>query len=136
MIIRPGWIRINFNYFIIEETFQYIVQAMDMMASHGWRLLPNYQFESTSAIWRYQSREVAVAASLDEFDVNSESVEHAGQQAIYLQETLLAAKQEMLRARNNESTYELEFTAEYEAVRWFTLPLEVVQPSGQAANLH
>ncbi len=134
MIIRPGWIRINFNYFISEDTFQYIVQAIDMVASHGWRLLPYYKFEATSAIWRFQDREVAVATSLDDFDVNSESVVHARQQTISLQETLLAAKQEMLRERTGERTYELQFPAEFEAVRWFTLPQEIGQLNDRNAK--
>ena len=29
--IKPGWVRVNFNYFIDEATFQYIVDAV-----HHW----------------------------------------------------------------------------------------------------
>ena len=37
--IKPGWVRINFNYFISEAVFDYIVDAVDLVAEHGWRLL-------------------------------------------------------------------------------------------------
>jgi hypothetical protein len=30
--IKPGWVRVSFNYFISEATFDYIVQAVDLVA--------------------------------------------------------------------------------------------------------
>ena len=43
--IKPGWVRVSFNYFISEETFSYIVEAVDLVATHGWLLLPEYRFD-------------------------------------------------------------------------------------------
>ena len=37
--IKPGWVRVNFNYFISEAVFEYILDAVDLVASDGWRLL-------------------------------------------------------------------------------------------------
>ena len=42
--IKPGWVRVNFNYFISEAVFQYIVGAVDLVAAEGWKLLPYYRF--------------------------------------------------------------------------------------------
>lgn len=134
MIIRPGWVRINFNYFISEEVFQYIVQAIDMVATHGWRMLPYYKFEESSAIWRFQNQEVALAASLDQFDASGEAVAGIDRQPMPLQGSLLAAKQEMLREHNEESVYQLQFPAELETLRWFVLPQEIAQLNGSAAG--
>ncbi|MGI9286235.1 MAG: aminotransferase class V-fold PLP-dependent enzyme [Pseudomonadales bacterium] len=125
MIIRPGWVRVNFNYFISEETFQYIVQAIDMVASHGWRLLPYYKFDESSAIWRFQEQEPAVVASLTQFNVEEQNSETYEKQHISLQQTLLAAKQEMLTERASETSYALQFPTEFESLRWFTLPQEI-----------
>ena len=36
--IKPGWVRVNFNYFISEPVFQYIVDAVRLVARDGWRL--------------------------------------------------------------------------------------------------
>ncbi len=134
MIIRPGWVRINFNYFISEEVFQYIVQAIDMVATHGWRMLPYYKFEESSAIWRFQNQEVALAASLDQFDASGEAVAGIDRQPMPLQGSLLAAKQEMLREHNEESVYQLQFPAELETLRWFVLPQEIAQLNGSTAG--
>ena len=43
--IKPGWIRVNFNYFISEAVFSFILDAVDLVAREGWRLLPEYAFE-------------------------------------------------------------------------------------------
>ena len=41
--IKPGWVRINFNYFISyfisEPVFTYLVEAVRLVARDGWRLL-------------------------------------------------------------------------------------------------
>jgi selenocysteine lyase/cysteine desulfurase len=51
--IKPGWIRVNFNYFISEAVFQFILDAVDLVASDGWRLIPEYRFEPATGLWRH-----------------------------------------------------------------------------------
>src|SRR5262249_1830200 len=53
--IRPGWVRVNFNYFISEAVFDYIVKAVSMIASDGWRLLPDYRFDVRNGRWLHRS---------------------------------------------------------------------------------
>ena len=53
-VIKPGWVRVNFNYFIDEKEFKYIVEAVNLIAEHGWRLLPHYRFEPATALWRHR----------------------------------------------------------------------------------
>ena len=43
--IKPGWVRVNFNYFISEPVFEFILGAVELVATDGWRLLPHYRFE-------------------------------------------------------------------------------------------
>jgi hypothetical protein len=52
--IKPGWVRVNFNYFISEPVFTYIVDAVHMIAEYGWRLLPDYVFEPATGLWRHR----------------------------------------------------------------------------------
>ena len=33
--IKPGWVRINFNYFISETVFDYLIDATELIADHG-----------------------------------------------------------------------------------------------------
>jgi selenocysteine lyase/cysteine desulfurase len=51
--IKPGWVRINFNYFISELVFGYIVEAVRLVARDGWRLLEDYRFSPESGLWRH-----------------------------------------------------------------------------------
>ncbi len=49
--IKPGWVRINFNYFISETVFDYIVEAVRLVARDGWRMLGEYRFDVARGIW-------------------------------------------------------------------------------------
>ena len=46
--------RVNFNYFISERVFDYIVEAVRLVARDGWRLLPDYRFDAESGLWRHR----------------------------------------------------------------------------------
>ena len=60
--------RIGFNYFLDEETFDYVVRAVELTAEGAAALLPWYRFDPTSGLWRH--RDAAVAAPMSLHDVN------------------------------------------------------------------
>lgn len=51
--IKPGWTRINFNYFISEEEFEFLLDAVEFVAEYGDRFLPFYAFDWHSGAWRH-----------------------------------------------------------------------------------
>lgn len=53
--IKPGWVRVNVNYFISETVFRYIVDAVDLVGSYGWLFLPDYRFDPTTGLWAHTS---------------------------------------------------------------------------------
>jgi len=53
--IKPGWVRISFNYFISEAVHRYIVEAVHLVATHGHKLLPDYRFEPRTGLWRHRA---------------------------------------------------------------------------------
>jgi selenocysteine lyase/cysteine desulfurase len=57
--LKPGWVRLNFNYFLDEETFTYLLEAVHLIARDGWRLLPDYAFDADTGIWRHRSHAAA-----------------------------------------------------------------------------
>ena len=65
--IKPGWVRVNFNYFISDEVFGFILDAVELLAEDGWRLLPHYDFCPRTGIWRH--REARPGRSLSLADV-------------------------------------------------------------------
>ncbi len=52
--IRPGWVRVSFNYFISDACFRYIVDAVHLVATDGWKLLPDYRFDPATGLWRHK----------------------------------------------------------------------------------
>ena len=53
--IKPGWVRVNFNYFLSETQFQFILDAIHLIANDGWRLLPHYRFDPDTGEWRHRA---------------------------------------------------------------------------------
>ncbi|SCF16558.1 Selenocysteine lyase/Cysteine desulfurase [Micromonospora haikouensis] len=52
--IKPGWARITSNYFISDVVADYLVDAVDLIARHGHRLLTDYRFDVGSGLWRHR----------------------------------------------------------------------------------
>ena len=51
--IKPGWVRLSFNYFISDTVAGFLVEAVDLLARHGHRLLGEYAFDPRSGHWRH-----------------------------------------------------------------------------------
>ena len=64
--IKPGWVRVNFNYFISEAMFRFILEAVALVAAEGWKLLPQYRFDPASGLWRHRGGLVEPPLSLDD----------------------------------------------------------------------
>jgi len=44
-LLRIGFTRVNFNFFISLEEVDYIIDAIEFIATYGWMLLPHYKFD-------------------------------------------------------------------------------------------
>jgi selenocysteine lyase/cysteine desulfurase len=66
--IKPGWVRVGFNYFLDEATFDYVVEAVKLVGEGAASLLPWYHFEPATGLWRHR-RDVS-AAPMSLSDVN------------------------------------------------------------------
>jgi selenocysteine lyase/cysteine desulfurase len=51
--VKPGWTRINFNYFISDTVADYLIDAIDLIATNGHRLLADYRFDPHTGLWRH-----------------------------------------------------------------------------------
>ncbi|GAV08026.1 hypothetical protein RvY_17784 [Ramazzottius varieornatus] len=52
-VLRPGFVRVNFPYFFTDDEVKFVCEGIKMVASHGWRLLPQYQLNPETAEWRH-----------------------------------------------------------------------------------
>ncbi|HRN29984.1 MAG TPA: aminotransferase class V-fold PLP-dependent enzyme, partial [Terrimesophilobacter sp.] len=53
--IKPGWVRVNFNYFVDDDAFEYIVNAVALVAEYGERMLSQYHFDPLTGLWKHRS---------------------------------------------------------------------------------
>ncbi|MFK7929428.1 MAG: aminotransferase class V-fold PLP-dependent enzyme [Myxococcota bacterium] len=131
--LRPGWVRVNFNYFIDETTFDFIVQAVHFIAKHGWRFLPDYTFDMDSGQWTHRDGKGPTRTSLREVSYRRGHMEypsrHAKEPAWMVERYLEQAAElrEQLIAKYPSMTPPTELrNASVEALRWFLLPEEVL----------
>ncbi|MEP0203918.1 MAG: aminotransferase class V-fold PLP-dependent enzyme [Halioglobus sp.] len=125
-LLRPGWVRLNFNYFISEGEFEYLLEALETIAEHGWRLLPLYQYDEASGVWRYQSAQAPSQVSLlDCLAGNPDAAMVSTLADSEYPDIADAAKTELLLTRSIGTVKDPKLGADAEALRWFVLPSEV-----------
>jgi len=128
--IKPGWVRVNFNYFIDDETFDYIVDAVTMIASHGTSLLGEYDFEPESGIWHHRNGTRGPSMSLDEisYDTGRMLFENRRRsEPVDLARQLVSAD-ELFHAGADHGvphTMAPETNADFETLRWFPYAVDV-----------
>jgi selenocysteine lyase/cysteine desulfurase len=124
--IKPGWARINFNYFISAAVFDFLVEAVDLVATSGHRLLRDYVFDPRSGHWRNRRAPAVPPASFDQLLDPTPAPGFAGEDVLprYLDQarTLLAGRPDRLRDQPSGLPDELE------ALREFHLPAECLRP--------
>ena len=123
--IKPGWVRINFNYFISEPVFRYLVQAVHLTAEFGHRLLPLYTFDASSGLWQHRIGPVEPPLRLNQlryddlgrltYPVHDDRAPESA-----LTEYLAAAEELMLSLDEPDFLESVPGgTADFEQLRWF-----------------
>jgi hypothetical protein len=127
-VIKPGWVRVNFNYFIPEEEFAYILEAVHMVADQGWRLLPQYRYEPETALWRHRDGLPQPPTSLADVDFESGRRPAAPLTApIDALPGYLAEAKDILAREPVSGAEAPELGSEVERLRWFPNPTEFDQ---------
>ena len=131
--VKPGWVRVNFNYFLSEEVFEYLLGAVDLVAREGWKLLPHYRFEPTSGEWHHRDGWSEPAMRLSDLGYRSGKLEyrsrHATEPQWVLPGYLDEAKKIIADAAQEVASGEVKdppLNDDFEHLRWFWLPSEVV----------
>ncbi|HSM01270.1 MAG TPA: aminotransferase class V-fold PLP-dependent enzyme [Acidimicrobiia bacterium] len=127
-VIRPGWVRVNFNYFISEDTFQFILDAVHFVADEGWRLLPRYRYDYSSGLWTHLDRDAHPPMSLDDLAIGPDGYSHPDRRRFEPESRLTDYLEEATKIAAEAGPIEvpeIERTSDFESLRWFTLPSEV-----------
>ncbi|MEN8007375.1 MAG: aminotransferase class V-fold PLP-dependent enzyme [Candidatus Krumholzibacteriota bacterium] len=140
--IKPGWVRVNFNYFISDTVFRFIIDAVVFIAREGWRLLPHYDFDAVTGIWRHRGGVTGAGLSLDDITYCSGKMQYRSHHhtepesafAEYLEDAERIvmdmadlAGQSGLPGGIAAEAAQVKLDDELEPLRWFPLPGEGVE---------
>ncbi|MCA9607185.1 MAG: aminotransferase class V-fold PLP-dependent enzyme, partial [Myxococcales bacterium] len=79
--IKPGWVRVNFNYFIGEPSFQFVLDAVHLVANEGYKLLPHYAFDAATGLWHHRGTGHDPKMSLRDVTYRSGKLEYRSRHA-------------------------------------------------------
>jgi len=131
--IKPGWVRVNLNYFVSDAVVDYIVAAVAMVADHGWRLLPDYVFDPATGLWRHRRGPVEPPLRLDQvrYDVRTGAMTYPRHDEPVPESALPGYLEEARRILDaacaaaeacDEPAPDGAVSADFEHLRWFELP--------------
>ncbi|CAI5715820.1 unnamed protein product [Peronospora destructor] len=143
-ILRPGFTRMSFPYFMGTAEIEYMLTAVNFVATDGWKFLPQYKFDHKSGVWKHWTRFTKFpnrkwishfATSLEgkarskSLDDNDETL------ASHRAKNLAEARQLANEARGKSFDSQVVATsaaqmleeADDEALRWFVYPSEAVE---------
>lgn len=128
--IKPGWVRVNFNYFISETVFDFVVSAVEILADRGWTLLPFYNFDPHSGLWRHHDGMAAPPLSLYDISFEGGRLSYPDRRHTAPEEDLIPYLDEARRIFDTAEAdhppgAHVELGPGFEALRWFPIPEEL-----------
>lgn len=126
--IKPGWIRVNFNYFIDDETADYLIDAVHLVASKGHHLLPLYHFDPASGLWRHRDGLTTPPMSLLDITFDNRGMAYTDHRerrdgdtlASYLEQAEHVLDDALVSGTLAQARPET--TEDFEHLRWFPYP--------------
>ncbi|XP_022913298.2 uncharacterized protein [Onthophagus taurus] len=136
-LLRPGFTRISLPYFISDAELAFVMEAVKMVATEGWKLLPQYILDLDTGEWRHHTntnqKDRKWLGSIRYVDgkmtMNERRISGPGLFPQNYSECLQTARNLFNRARKTamRNPYEdqgIRFDARAEKLRWFMLPHE------------
>ena len=126
--IKPGWVRVNFNYFIAPAVCDYVVEAVRLVAREGWRLLPDYRFETATGLWKHRRSAPEPPLRLAQVTYDPDGIMGYPRHDDRAPESALAGYLDEARAlfadRSGAAPADPGdlVSADFEQLRWFDLP--------------
>jgi selenocysteine lyase/cysteine desulfurase len=125
--IKPGWVRVNVNYFVSDTVADYLIEAVRLVARDGWRLMGDYRFDVAGGRWRHRDGLVEPPISLraisyDDGVPSMPSERLTGGEEL-LAEHLRDGAAVLAAATGPDLTaHPGHVSADFEHLRWFDLP--------------
>ena len=135
--IKPGWVRVNFNWFVSDPVVDYIIEAVELVATHGWRLLDDYELDVVTGLWRHVDGPAEPPLRLHDIDYADGRMRWPRRRRTMGDDQLadvLAAGREVLLAGAGSAGRRPATSDDFELLRWFPLPGERSIASGPVAQ--
>jgi selenocysteine lyase/cysteine desulfurase len=129
--IKPGWVRINFNYFFSDFVVDYLISAVTFVATYGHLFLTDYSFDPDTGIWRHRKGPVEPALRLREISYTEDSHmtypvhnDRAPESdlSLYLDVAHKLATEREARTSTSQAAATSAMSDRFESLRWFELP--------------
>ncbi|XP_051171348.1 uncharacterized protein LOC127288124 [Leptopilina boulardi] len=136
--LRPGFARLSFPYFMSEAEVAFVLEALKMVATEGWKLLPQYVLNPDTGEWRHHTNSVfkerkwlgAIRYTDGKMNATERRVSGSGVFPQSHSDCLQTARNIFNKARKMAQRYPLQidhsviFNEKAESLRWFILPNE------------
>lgn len=134
--VKPGWTRINFNYFISDTVRDYLIDAVELLASYGHRLLTDYTFSPDTGLWHHREGPRQRPLRLEDLFYDNAGTLQYPTHRDTLDEAALADHLREARALLETRPEKVPdgptgLPAHFEALRWFPLPPQCLTSSTQ-----
>jgi selenocysteine lyase/cysteine desulfurase len=149
-VLRPGYTRVSFPYWIGMAEIEYVVDAIEFVATHGWCFLPQYKYNPKTGEWAHVTRMTKFPERiwLSHFSLTEatpKTIEASSVTAINFMAVMSNAHNELSKAKvSKELNYRLQQEHRSidasdlnERLRWFILLSDVnVSTSQSLLPLH
>ena len=133
--IRPGWVRVNLNYFVSDAVIDYLIKAVAFVAEKGWRLLGDYWFDVATGLWHHpRAGPIEPPLRLDQvrydeqtgvmiYPHHDEPVPESALQGYLVEaERIVSAASDVCLVAGEGAAAD-GVSEEFERLRWFELPV-------------
>ena len=127
--IKPGWVRVNFNYFISETVFAYILDAVELVATRRLAAPAAVPLRPGAGLWRHRDGLAEPPLSLGDIKYQSGGMRYASHRhrapESRLADHLAEARAILAEQPEAVDGPDAAVSADFEALRWFWMPSEV-----------
>jgi hypothetical protein len=123
---KLAFTRLSFDYTTSEAAFAYVLEAVDLLAREGWKLLPLYRFDPDTGLWRHRDARPEPPLALQDALIPAPAAVTAPESALRDQ---LAAARRVIRAVEAappDCPADPWVGEAFERLRWFPLPGEAL----------
>jgi selenocysteine lyase/cysteine desulfurase len=142
--IKPGWVRVNFNYFVSDAVVDHIIDSVLFIARHGYLFLADYHFNPETGIWRHHDGPLEPPMSLNEISYNDVGemcypIKHERAPESSLKDYISQASDLLAKRKARAPSFDQPVVSElfddrFESMRWFELSQESLIVDKQESN--